>query len=94
MHKGRTDFQTAHGKAPVGVTELAQKYNVPTLCLSGGLGKGYEDVFPKGIKGLMSIVAQPMTLEECMDSAAELVQAATTRLCQLIQVGMAMSQIK
>lgn len=92
--EGRTDFQTAHGKAPVGVAALAQNYNVPTLCLSGGLGTGYEDVLHKGIKGLMSIVAQPMSLEECMDSAAELVQGATSRLCQIIQVGMNMSQIK
>ncbi|MDR3601579.1 MAG: glycerate kinase [Desulfosporosinus sp.] len=90
--EGQTDFQTAHGKAPVGVAALAQKYNVPTLCLSGGLGTGYEEVFNKGISGLMSIVAQPMTLKECMDSAAELVQAATRRLCQLIQVGMTMSK--
>lgn len=90
----RTDFQTAHGKAPVGAAMLAQKYNVPTICLSGGLGTGHEDVLQKGIKGLMSIVPQPMILEECMDSAAELVQAATRRLCQLIQVGMNMSQTK
>lgn len=90
--EGRTDFQTAHGKAPVGVATLAQKYNVPTICLSGGLGTGYEDVLQKGIKGLMSIVAEPMTLEECIDSAAELVQAAASRLCQIIQVGMNMSK--
>ncbi|KJR45763.1 Glycerate kinase [Desulfosporosinus sp. I2] len=86
--EGRTDFQTAHGKAPVGVASLAQNYNVPTICISGGLGTGYEDVLQKGIKGLMSIVSQPMTLEECMDSAGELVKAATSRLCQLIHVGM------
>lgn len=30
--EGRTDFQTAHGKAPVGVARLAQKHRVPTLC--------------------------------------------------------------
>lgn len=86
--EGRTDFQTAHGKAPVGVASLAQNYKVPTICLSGGLGTGYEDVLQKGIKGLMSIVSQPMTLEECMDSAGELVKAAASRLCQLIRVGM------
>lgn len=85
--EGLTDFQTAYGKAPVGVAMLAEKYNVPTVCLSGGLGKGYEDVLKNGIKGLMSIVPQPMTLKDCMDSASELVQAATIRLCQLIKVG-------
>jgi len=42
--EGCTDFQTAHGKAPVGVAKIAQLYNVPTLCLSGSLGTGCEAV--------------------------------------------------
>lgn len=88
--EGRTDMQTAHGKAPVGVATLAQKYNVPTLCLSGGLGPGHEDVLQQGISGLMSIVPQPMTLEECMVDVDDLVAAATGRLCRLVQVGMQM----
>lgn len=85
--EGRTDFQTAHGKAPVGVAKLAMKYNVPTVCLSGGLGSGCDEVYKHGIDGLMSIVPQPMTLEECIDSSEELVQKATARLCRIIQVG-------
>ncbi|GAB6174218.1 glycerate kinase [Paradesulfitobacterium aromaticivorans] len=86
--EGRTDMQTAHGKAPVGVAALAQKYKVPTLCLSGGLGPGHEYVLQHGIAGLMSIVPQPMTLEECLAAADELVGAATARLCRLVKVGM------
>lgn len=89
--EGRTDFQTAYGKAPIGVAEVANKYNVPTLCLSGGLGPGCEEVYKKGIAGLMSIVSQPMDLEECMDSAAELVQSATSRLCRILNVGRSMT---
>lgn len=90
--EGRTDFQTAFGKAPVGVASIAKKFNVPAVCLSGGLGSGSEDVLEHGIKGLMSIVPQPMTLEECLSSAEELVQAATARICRLISVGMILSQ--
>lgn len=86
--EGRTDFQTAHGKAPVGVAQAAQKYNVPTLCISGGLGTGAEDVYTKGIEGLMSIVPQPMDLEECINFAEKLIQEATIRLCRILRVGM------
>ncbi len=85
--EGCTDFQTAHGKAPVGVAKIAQKYKVPTVCISGGLGHGWEDVLQQGIGGLMSIVPKPMTLEECMRCADELVYAATSRLCRLVKVG-------
>jgi glycerate kinase len=85
--EGNTDFQTAHGKAPVGVAKLANKYNVPTVCLAGGLGTGCEAVLKQGVAGLMSIVPRPMTLDECMKDAAELIQVATGRLCWLLKMG-------
>jgi glycerate kinase len=88
--EGRTDFQTAFGKAPVGVAKIAKRYNVPVICLSGGLGQGYEDVLSQGIDGLMSCVPQPMTLEQCMESGAMLVEAATARLCGVVKIGMSM----
>lgn len=93
--EGRTDFQTAYGKAPVGVAKIAKQYNVPTVCLSGGLGKDHEDVLEQGIDGLMSIVPQPMPLEECIQSAGALVEQAAARLCRLLRIGMTIqSQLK
>lgn len=86
--EGRTDFQTAFGKAPVGVSKLAKKYNVPTLCLSGGLCQGYEDVLQHGIDGLMSTVPHPMTLEEAMKKGTDLIEMGAKRLCQILKVGM------
>jgi glycerate kinase len=91
--EGRTDFQTAFGKAPVGVAKLAEKYNVPTLCLSGGLGQGYEDVLHHGIGGLMSTVPGPMNLDECMERGAELIEMGTRRLCLIVKVGMKMGRM-
>jgi len=87
--EGNTDFQTAFGKAPVGVAKIASQYNVPTVCLSGGLGKDHEQVLKHGIQGVMSIIPHPMSLDECINSAYPLVEAATARLCRLIAVGKA-----
>jgi glycerate kinase len=89
--EGNTDFQTAHGKAPVGIAKIAKHYNVPVVCLSGGLGRGCDDVLQQGIDALMSTVPCPMALEECMAQAAELLQSATARVCRLIQVGVTIS---
>lgn len=86
--EGATDFQTAHGKAPVGVAKAAAKYNVPTVCLSGGLGDGCDAVLEQGIAGIMSIVPRPMALEDCMQNAAQFVQDATSRLCYIIRMGL------
>ena len=90
--EGSTDFQTAHGKAPVGVAQQAKRYQVPVVCLSGGLGTGCDDVLQQGIDGLMSVVPGPMSLATCMEQAAELVQAATARMCRLIKLGREMQQ--
>jgi glycerate 2-kinase len=88
--EGRTDFQTAMGKAPVGVAAAAKRHGVPVVCLSGGLGEGADDVLSRGIDALASIVPGPMTLEECMARGPELVEAAAVRLCRLLKVGAAL----
>jgi len=85
--EGCTDAQTAHGKAPIGVAQLARNCGVPVICLSGGLGAGSEHVLEHGIDALLGIVSCPMPLEECMSRAAELIEAATVRICRLLQIG-------
>jgi glycerate kinase len=88
--EGRTDSQTAMGKAPVGVAAVARRHGIPVICLSGGLGDGAEEVLAHGINALATIVPQPMTLEACMEQGAALVEAATARLCRLLKVGMSL----
>jgi glycerate kinase len=85
--EGCTDFQTAYGKAPVGVAKIAAQYHVPTVCLSGGLGPDYNTVLSHGVRALMSIPPGPMTLEDCLANAPVLIREATARLCQMIAVG-------
>lgn len=84
--EGRTDFQTAFGKAPVGVAKVAKQFNVPVFCLSGGLGDGADDVLAQGIDAVMSICDKPMTLADCMCASDSLIEAATARLCRIVRV--------
>lgn len=86
--EGRTDFQTAYGKAPVGLAKVAKLWDIPVVCIAGGLGKGADDVLAQGIDGLASTVPSPMTLEECMEAGDELIENATARVCRLVKVGM------
>lgn len=83
--EGRTDFQTAYGKAPVGVAKVAKQFGVPVFCLSGGLGNGAEDVLACGIDAVMSICDRPMALEECIAGAPALIESGSTRLCRIIK---------
>ena len=83
--EGRTDFQTAYGKAPVGVAKVAKQFGVPVFCISGGLGDGADDVLAQGIDATMSICSRPLSLEECMRDGATLIEEAAARLCRILQ---------
>ena len=90
--EGNTDFQTAHGKAPVGTAKIARQYNIPVVCLSGGLGEGCEDVLQQGIDALMATVPRPMELKDCMLQAKDILKEATIRTCRLLAVGAAVAK--
>ena len=83
--EGRTDFQTAYGKAPVGVAKVAKQFGVPVFCISGGLGDGADDVLAQGIDAVMSICSRPLSLDECMRDGAALIEEAAARLCRILQ---------
>ncbi len=87
--EGRTDFQTAYGKAPVGVAKVAKARRVPVFCLSGGLGQGANDVLGQGIDAVMSICDRPLSLEECMRDGSELIEAGAERLCRIVKASLA-----
>ena len=83
--EGRTDFQTAFGKAPVGVAKCAKAHGAPVFCISGGLGEGADDVLAQGIDAVMSICDRPLSLEECMAAGAQLIEPAAARLCRIVK---------
>lgn len=84
--EGRTDYQTAYGKAPVGVAKAAKQFGVPVICLSGSLDSTATAVYEHGIDGLMSIVPHPLTLSECIEQGPALIEAAAARLAHIIKV--------
>lgn len=85
--EGRTDAQTAMGKAPVGVAAAARAKGVPVICLSGSLGDGWETVLDAGIDAVQSVAPGPITLDESMARAPELIAAAAARVCRTVKVG-------
>ncbi|MCV5647412.1 glycerate kinase, partial [Escherichia coli] len=39
--EGRIDHQTAHGKTPMGVAQVAKQCNLPVIALAGCVGDNY-----------------------------------------------------
>ncbi len=83
--EGHTDFQTAFGKAPVGVAKAAKHSGVPVFCLSGGLGQGADNVLAQGIDAILSICDRPLSLADCMRDGESLIENAAARLCRIIR---------
>lgn len=84
--EGRTDAQTAYGKVPAGVAAVAQKYNVPVVCLSGGLADDFEEIYNHGITAAFSCINNAMTLEEAMAGAAEMLTQNAFTITRLIKI--------
>ena len=83
--EGHSDFQTAFGKAPTGAAKVAKKYGLPVFCLSGGLGRGYQDMYAQGVDAACVCLPHPMNLDECMAAGAGQVAEAAERLCRVIR---------
>jgi len=73
--EGRMDAQTLHGKTPAGVARIAQAAGVPVVALAGSLGDGYEALYEVGISAAFSLAPGPITLQEALSRAGELLAA-------------------
>ena len=67
--EGRLDFQTAMGKAPVGVARLAKKYNAKVIAFAGSVTKEAAACNKEGIDAFFPILRNVCTLAEAMDPA-------------------------
>lgn len=64
--EGRLDFQTAMGKAPIGVAKLAKSHNIPVIAFAGGVTKDAIECNKNGIDAFFPIVRGICTLEDAM----------------------------
>lgn len=90
--EGRTDAQTARGKAPLGVARRARAAGVPVVCLSGALGDGADALLDLGVTALAAVVPGPSGAATAMVHAGPWLEAAAARVCRLIALGRHMAQ--
>jgi glycerate kinase len=85
--EGRTDFQTAYGKVPVGVSALAQKYSVPVLVISGSVEGSPDFLADVGVASCFSVAEGPATLGEALLKAEEQLERAVWRILTVWKLG-------
>ncbi len=64
--EGCLDGQTAMGKAPVGVAQLAKKYGKPVIAFAGCVTGDAVECNRSGIDAFFPILQKPCTLEDAM----------------------------
>jgi len=66
--EGRLDGQSYMGKAPIGVANLAKKYDKPVIAFSGCVTDDAVKCNEHGIDAFFPILRTPCTLQEAMNT--------------------------
>lgn len=84
--EGKMDEQTQYGKTPFGVSQLALRYGVPCIGVCGMLGKGADILYQKGFSSLFCIADGPMSLEDSMKNASDLLSRTTCNIMRTYNI--------
>lgn len=74
--EGRSDQQTLRGKLPIQLAHRAQKFDCPTLLLSGAIERSAHAELSEHFCGVWSIANGPIPLDEAMAHTSELLEQA------------------
>lgn len=66
--EGQLDFQTAMGKAPIGVAKIAKKHGAKVIAFAGNVTEDARRCNEEGIDAFFSITPGVITIDEAMDS--------------------------
>ncbi len=78
--EGKLDGQSVFGKVPVGVARKAKEYGIPVVAIAGSVAQEVKNLHREGITAYFSIINAPMTLQEAIDNAEDLLEEATLQV--------------
>ena len=87
--EGRIDFQTVHGKTPIGVARVAKRHGKPVIGIAGSLGAEVGVVHAHGIDAVFSVLSKPCTLDEALRDAAANVELTARNVAAVLRIGLA-----
>ncbi|KGT48079.1 MULTISPECIES: glycerate kinase [Acinetobacter] len=83
--EGKIDYQTALGKTPFGVAQVAQQLNKPVIAFAGLVGEGVESLYESGFSQIIGINPPDFLLEEVLKNAETNLEKAVAQTVQNIQ---------
>ena len=89
--EGGIDFQTPRGKIPAEIAQRAKRYGLPVIAIVGTVGKGAQINHDHGIDAYVSILQAPVTLDEAIEQACDLVTVCAEDVMRLVLLGQEMA---
>jgi glycerate kinase len=84
--EGRMDWQTAYGKAPIGVARAAKSLGIPVIAICGSFGKGIDRVLDAGIDAYFLALSRPVPEEELPRVAKSMLTNCAEQVGRLLAV--------
>ncbi|HCU0295833.1 TPA: glycerate kinase [Citrobacter sedlakii] len=85
--EGRIDSQTIHGKVPVGVANVAKRYNKPVVAIAGSLTADVGVVHEHGLDAVFSVIYCICTLDDALKNAEDNVRMTARNVAATIKIG-------
>ena len=86
--EGRIDFQTVHGKTPIGGARVAKRHGKPVIGIAGSRGAEVGVVHAHGIDAVFSVLGKPCTLDEALRDAAANVELTARNVAAVLRIGL------
>lgn len=68
--EGKSDRQTLHGKAPMGVLHCAKQFDIPVALISGCIEEQDREILAPHFQQMMSVVNEAVSTEMAMNEAS------------------------
>ncbi len=82
--EGKIDRQTLQGKTITGVANVAKKYRIPVIAITGKIGDNIDEIYKLGVTSIFSIVNRPMSLKESIENTSHLIQSCVENIFRKI----------
>ncbi|WP_342557059.1 glycerate kinase [Lysinibacillus sp. FSL P4-0201] len=80
--EGKSDLQTLHGKAPLGVAKAAKQANVEAMLLSGGIDTKANAALQAYFTAVESLVDEEIDVQQAMQEPAHFIRLKTKRMIE------------
>jgi len=88
--EGRIDSQSINGKVPIGVAQVAKRFNKPVIGIAGSLTADVGVVHQHGLDAVFSVLYSICTLEEALTNAETNLRQAARNIAATLKIGGAM----